>query len=212
MSRYNVNDNIPRLKRQNLQAAKVLSALLYPTMIFFSLPVITTMGLHNQSGLMYRLLYIMPAFASVAIVEGVLYQTNRYLSNFEIGDDLKALFQRTMLCMLLVMFCLIAIAVLPDADSALWFKVGGSIIFLVGIFLLFTISTKIPEIRNPFVDGVEDFSRLHSLRNNTAHTIIEGIIPVYTIYAAFATPAYVYRMFSKAKKYADMYGFEDGSY
>ncbi|MDL2215160.1 hypothetical protein LJC00_03125 [Dysgonomonas sp. OttesenSCG-928-M03] len=212
MSRYSTQDNIPRLKRQNLLAAKILSVLLYPTMIFFSLPIITTMGLHKESELVYRLLYIAPALSSIAIVYGVLHHMKKYLSNFSMDEDLHTLFERAITCMFMVMTSLVAIATLPDADSALYFKVGGSIIFLIGIFLLFAISTKIPTIRNPFVDGVEDFSRLHSLRDNTTHNVIESIIPLYTIYAAFATPAYIYRMFSKAKRYADKYGFEGGSY
>lgn len=199
-------EKVSGLKRQNFVLAKILSLLLYPTMCYFIPPVIIASSIQKEPELLQRLLQISLICTSLFVVFAVLFHLKKYLSNFWMEKELITLIRQTRVCFTLEIFALIGLVIFTNENTFVISMVIATGSFFIGVFLLYLISSKIANTRNVFVEGVEDFSRLHIEKTNI---VVEHTIPLYGFYAAFATPWFLYRMFSKAEKYSNKYGFND---
>lgn len=211
-----IREKTHQLKRQNLILAKFLSGLIYPTMFIALIGFGFILIAFSQTDILKRILFILPSFIASGIFIAILYHLQKYLSNFILPVLLKSTIRWAVISLIAATIILPLSFMMEDKSIAGKMQIGAVIIYFAFACFMMRISRQIPETRGVFVEGVEDFTRLHLLPTNYNQSLTQNLLVRSTnanvLYVAVATPIYVFRMFSKAQKYAEKHRFEGEHY
>lgn len=191
-----IQQNVRLLKSQNLLLAKFLSAMIYPAMVVTIIGFCFVVIAFSEPKLSTRILLLSPSFVSGAVFLALLYHVKQYLSNFTPSPLLNSqiLWAAGSLILALILFPLSF--VLDDKSIAGKMQIGATLLYFAFAYFMVGLSKEIAETRGVFIDGVEDFSRLHLLPTKYQQSLSQNLFVRITearyLYIAVATPVYVF--------------------